>query len=243
MELRRLTAKKAFIGELVKGIFVPREGLESSYVLTRLGRRISRVRIIGNVVDVYENPSSSYLSLALDDGTGVIRVKAFDARELMGKIRHGELVEIFGKVKMQDGETWIAAEIIRKISDPNVEILRKLEIAKILSEQAKKVEKIKNILPQTSDIDELFSLLGEEIPKSEIKAIVEAIEKFSEQGDEGKRKIMKLIEELDYGDGANYEEIVRESGMSEDEVEAIIKSLLESGECFEPRPGKIKKVM
>ncbi len=243
MELRRLTAKKCFIKELVTGRFIQKEAPESSYVLTRLGRRLSRVRVLANVVDIYENPSSSFASITIDDSTGVIRAKIFGDTEVIRNIEKGDLIDVIGKLRNSEGETWINLEIVKRIENPNFEILRMLEVAKILKEQKEKFEKVKEQLPQSSDINELFVLLGEELTKKEIEAIVEASEVFMEmEADRHKALVLQLIEELDYGDGADYKELLERAGIEEKLFDQILQELLEKGYCFEPKPGKIKKV-
>ncbi len=51
-------------------------------------------------------------------------------------------------------------------------------------------------------------------------------------------KILNLIKELDSGEGANHQDICEKSKVRN--CEDIIKTLLEQGEIFEIRPGKIK---
>lgn len=241
MEIRRLTARKARIEEINSGRFISREGFESSYVITKLGRRISRVRVMGNIVDIYTNPEKSFGFITLDDSTGIIRAKFFDNVKLLENLKKGELVDVIGKLRFSEGEIWINTEVVKKIDNPNFETLRILEIAKIIKEQKEKIKKVKEYLPQTSDINELFALLGEEIPKKDIESIVEAQEILKEEkGD--KEIILKLIEELDYGDGADYKEVLEKSKLEESDFDKIIQELLETGKCFEPRPGKLKKV-
>lgn len=241
MELRRLTAKKARIEEITSGRFVSRGEFESSYVITRLGRRISRARVMGNVVDIYINPENSFGFAVIDDSTGVIRAKFFGNTQPLEELKKGDLVDVIGKLRFSEGEIWINTELIRKIDNPNFETLRILEIAKIIKEQKEKIKKVREHLPQTSDINELFALLGEEIPKKEIESIVEAEEVFKEEkGD--KYMILKLIEEIDTGEGADYREVLEKSGLEESEFDRIIQELLETGKCFEPRPGKLKRV-
>jgi hypothetical protein len=57
-----------------------------------------------------------------------------------------------------------------------------------------------------------------------------------------KSKILNLIEKLDKGEGADYQEILTKSGLPENDVDFSIQDLLESGVCFEPIAGKIKKI-
>ncbi|HIQ49869.1 MAG TPA: hypothetical protein EYH56_01595 [Nanoarchaeota archaeon] len=243
MELRRLTAKKARIEEIISGKFVHGGKFESSYVITKLGRRISRVRVMANIVDIYLNPESSFGFVVLDDASGVIRAKFFGNTQMLETLKKGDLVDVIGKLRFSDDEIWINAEIIKKIENPNFEILRMLEIAKIIKEQKEKIKKVKEHLPQTSDINELFALLGEEISKKEIESIIEAEELLKEDKEkEDKYIVLKLIEELDTGEGADYKELLEKSGLEESKLDKIIQELLETGKCFEPRPGKLKKV-
>ncbi len=239
--MRRLTAKKASIEEIVSGRFISRGELESSYVITKLGRRLSRVRVMGNVMDIYTNPENSFGFIVLDDSTGVIRAKLFNNLKSLETLKKGDLVDVIGKLRFTEGEIWINTELINKVSNPNFETLRIAELAKIAKEQKEKIRKVKEHLPQTSDINELFALLGEEISKKDIESIVEAEEVFKEEkGD--KYLILNLIEELDDGTGADYNKVLEKSGLGENEFDKIIQELLESGKCFEPRPGKLKRV-
>ncbi len=239
--MRRLTAKKASIEEIVSGRFISRGELESSYVITKLGRRLSRVRVMGNVMDIYTNPENSFGFIVLDDSTGVIRAKVFNNLKSLETLKKGDLVDVIGKLRFTEGEIWINTELINKVSNLNFETLRIAELAKIAKEQKEKIRKVKEHLPQTSDINELFALLGEEISKKDIESIVEAEEVFKEEkGD--KYLIFNLIEELDDGTGADYNKVLEKSGLGENEFDKIIQELLESGKCFEPRPGKLKRV-
>ena len=52
--------------------------------------------------------------------------------------------------------------------------------------------------------------------------------------------IRDSIKKFDAGEGCSYEKIIKESGLSETAVESIVNELLNSGVCFEPKPGMIK---
>ncbi|PSH02036.1 MAG: hypothetical protein BRC26_02575, partial [Nanohaloarchaea archaeon QH_8_44_6] len=56
------------------------------------------------------------------------------------------------------------------------------------------------------------------------------------------REVLEAIEDLDEGDGADYSEIVDGIDEPEDKLEDTINSLLSDGTCYEPQPGKIKKL-
>jgi len=62
--------------------------------------------------------------------------------------------------------------------------------------------------------------------------------KESEQPVNYYQKILAFIRDLDAGSGANAEEVIKRSGAPNGDV--LIKKLIEEGEIFELRPGKLK---
>jgi stage V sporulation protein G len=57
-----------------------------------------------------------------------------------------------------------------------------------------------------------------------------------------KALMLKLMTELDQGDGVKYLEIVEKSGQDEGKVEEVLGELLADGEVYEPKIGRFKKV-
>ena len=85
--------------------------------------------------------------------------------------------------------------------------------------------------------------------KKEAKeGISEAESEFAGEEDEVKeegmgvgdinKRIFDLIKEIDMGEGADTQEVITKSDI--DEAEDIINRLLEQGEVFEIKPGKLK---
>jgi RPA family protein len=244
MERRRLTAKIASIAEIVSGKFVHKGGFESSYVLTSLGRRLSRVRVLGLVVDKFSSPDGKYATITIDDGSDTIRCKAFVNVKLFERIAVGDLVHVFGKVREYDDEIYIIGEIVR-VAEPNAEILRLLELKAIHTDQEQKIKKIKQLLKSAVDAAELKKAAAEFMSAEDVEGIVEAVEAFVEHeadAAEAKDKVLQLIRELDTGQGADYQQLLEKSGLPETAVESVITELLSAGVCFESRPGKIKCV-
>jgi len=248
MEIKRLIAKKASIGEIETGTFVKKEGFVSSYVLTNLGRRLSRVRVLGLIVDKFISPDERYATITLDDSTDTIRCKAFVNTKIFDGFGAGDSVDVFGKIREYNGEVYVIPEIIKK-ADPNLEILRILELEKLFRDQRKKIKKIKELRKQTSDLNELKTIVKKFMSLEDTEGILEAqkvLENLSEEkvasSAEIKSKILNLIGNLDKGKGADYQEILTKSGLPENDVDFAIQELLESGICFEPIPGKIKKL-
>lgn len=250
MEKKRLTAIKTDIKSVISGKYVVRPGFESNYVLTPLGMKLSRVRILATVVDKFMSESGKFASITLDDGTSTIRAKAFSALSIMDGIGEGDIVDVVGKVKEYQDEVYIMPEIIAK-KDFYWEMLRALELKKQKEEWGEKRRSILENQKQTSDLEELKKIMEERfgISPSDVEAVVESQELMHaalEEGTDGnksvKNDILSLISELDKGSGADYSEIIEKSGMAEDAVDSAINDLLEEGTCFEPKPGKIRKL-
>ena len=51
-------------------------------------------------------------------------------------------------------------------------------------------------------------------------------------------KILALVKEMDIGEGADIQDVISKSGNKE--TESILKNLLQEGEIFEIKPGKLK---
>jgi len=248
MEIKRLTAKKASIKELINGKYVKREGFESSYVLTNLGRKLSRVRILALIVGKFISDDERYAAITLDDSTDTIRCKAFVNTKIFDGFGAGDFVDVFGKIREYNGEIYIMSEIVRK-AEPNLEILRMLELEKIHKGQKEKIKRIQEMQKQTSDINELKALVKDHVSLDDLKGIIEAqevndniVQEKTSSASEIKSQILKMIEKMDRGEGADYQEILKKTKFSENDVDFAIQDLLESGVCFEPTPGKIRKL-
>ncbi len=249
MEKKRLTARKAGILEVVKGRFVKKTGFESSYVLTSLGRRLSRIRVLGLIVDKFISEDGNYGSITLDDGSDTLRCKVFVNIKMLESFKSGDLVDVTGKVREYNGEVYIAPEIVRSVPS-NFETLRVLELKKLLQEQRKKISIVQQLQKQSADLAELKVLAAaQNVPADDVEAIHEAQELIQQKTEENvlketevKEKVLSSIASLDKGSGAEYSAVVKSLSMPEPAVDSAISSLLEDGICFEPRAGFLKKI-
>ena len=242
MEKKRLTAVKTNIESIEKGKFVAQEGFNPSYVLSPSGQRLSRVRVLATAVDKFVSENGKFAALTLDDGTDTISARVFNALSMLEAVDKGNIVDVIARIKEYQGEIYLLPEVITKIEDPNIELLRQLEIQEQEKEAEKKRQLVLEYRSQVADVSELARLMKERFGIEQ-----EEVESFMQQEDvpkakEGKSEILKLIEALDSGEGCNYQELVQAAGMSEESLDAIVNELLEEGSCFEPRPGKIKKL-
>jgi hypothetical protein len=130
------------------------------------------------------------------------------------------------------------------------ETLRMLELKKILTDQRKLIKQVRELLKQSSDRTELKSLAKKfHIDPDDVDGIIEAQElnlieeeKKMAAGGEVKERVLKLISTLDVGTGADYSDILKQSGLPEPQVDSAVQELLEDGVCFEPKAGRIKRL-
>jgi len=124
-------------------------------------KRIVRVNIIANIVDMYNSAGDKqYSTLTVDDATGQIRIKAFgDSINLINSLSHGDTILIIGVLRIYGGEVYVSPEIVKK-TDSRYLLIRKLEIEGKAKNKEYGKEEIKN---------------KEEKPKTSKEMIIELI--------------------------------------------------------------------
>ena len=202
-EFRRQTAYKCNISTLNNGVFVKRQGWESSYLMTEYGD-FSRTNIISVIVSKDEN------SITLDDGTGQITGRLFDRIERLNDIAIGDVVLIIGRPREFNNRIYLTIEIIKKIQNEWI-TYRKKELIK-----------------RVRDVSQLKGV--------EKKLEAEIVESASTTG--SKEKILKLIIQLDKGDGASVEDVLKMSRVSNGEE--ILSDMMMRGEVYENKAGHVK---
>jgi RPA family protein len=188
-QFKRHIAYKFRIGELLLGKPII-DGERFSFL--ELGdKKIVRVNVVGNIVDKYESEGDKkYSFFTLDDGSGQIKLKSFgDDSEKFKNVNQGQTVLVIGVLRNFNNETYISPEIIKE-QDPRYLLVRKIEIEKEQSKNAKPVEreqiiaikdkildKIKNAEEEGGiDLDKVIMDLREispEIINQEIKKLLE----------------------------------------------------------------------
>ena len=222
IEKKRLTSAKVKIRDITEGKYVPGEGLSPNYVLSPAGRRLSRVWITGTVVAKYVMSEKNFYTVTLDDSSATIRAKAFGSR-ILEKLSEGDIAEIIGKIRQYGDEVYVMPEVVWK-AGVNSEMMRELDIRQAAEDWKQKVSIVLDCRKQAADSEELKNL-------------------SSETGmQEQKSRILSVIEDLDAGEGCDYAALMKKAGLEEQKLDEIVQELLEEGSCFEPRPGKIKKV-
>jgi RPA family protein len=208
--MERMTARKIRIADLTNGRWVKNEGLEPSFVVTQSGEQVSRARIMGTVVSKFVSEDENFASITIDDSTDTIRAKTFKTVKPLDMIQVGDVVDLIGKVREYNAEIYIMPEIVRKILDPNIEVLRRLE----LIAKARKLQG------------------GEAQPGQFVSAKEDRLAL--------KKKVTEVIESEKTG--VSYSKILEMVQAPETQIESVVNELLEEGICYEPTPGKIRKI-
>ncbi len=189
MVQKRQTAYKIRISDLLRGTYVKQEGeWEPNYVLFK-DKKISRINIIANLIDKYENDDKSYGAIDLDDGSGVIRGKVWkEDIKLIENVKIGDLVLVIAKIRELNDERYLVLESVRVLRNPAWAELRKLELNKLWGEETKGIrkEKVK---------DTIIS------PRQKILSFIESVgevneEKILNEIGLNKEEVLKIIEDL-----------------------------------------------
>ncbi len=210
----RDTALKVRIKDITNGELKKGKSAWESFLLTPLNEKVARVRVLASVVSKYKTENGKYGNLTLDDTTDTITSRTFDENvHLIEDINEGDIVDVIGRVREYNDEKYISAESVYRTLDPNWELVRKLELAL----------KVKNL---GGNVDESKGeLVGGNVVEEGPKSIV-----------------IGLIEELDEGGGVKYVRLINDTGFDDKTMEEILAKLMETGEIYEPKIGKFKRV-
>ena len=246
MEIKRQTAIKTRISDIVNSKFIKKEGLEPSYVLTDLGQRISRAKIVGIVTDKFFNDSNSFSSITIDDGTGAVRIKAFqDNIDMLQNLEIGNLLMIIGRVREYAEENYISPEAIKSIANPNYELLHKVEILNNILENRKFLEIVNREKEKISDLNELKNYLNNEFGIGEqiFESILESMNESERMKDNDyKPLLISTLKKMDEGNGVEIIKLLKEVRLPADVFNDILSNLLEEGVFYESMPGVLKLV-
>ena len=222
--IKRNTAYKVWIADVISSKYLRgQEQFDAGYVEVN-GNKISRVNILGSIVDKFINENS--VSFNLDDGSGAVRLRTWnDSANLFDNIEIGDMVLVIGKVKEYNNFIYVAPEVIKKLDNPLWLKVRKLELVKMYGD----VKRVDNIAG-----DNLFTMKS-----SDDDAVMNIAEEKVENNIINPREIvLSLIEKLDFGDGADINDLVKKIGFNS--ASDVINDLLLNGEIFELHKGKLR---
>jgi len=208
---KRQIAYKVRINDILKGEYVKEEGEWIPNYIRVGDKKISRVNLMAVVVSKQILENTNQEILLIDDGSGKISIRSFGEGDNFDGVNVGDFVMVVGRPREYFNEKYIVSEILKKVEDSLWVKVRKLELG-----DRQEIER-KEDAPESRRIEEI---------------------KEEEIGEDINKKIFDLIKEIDIGEGADTQEVITKSKV--DEAEKIITKLLEQGEVFEIKPGKLK---
>jgi RPA family protein len=137
---KRQVAYKVSVKEILDGNYIKEEGWNPNYLTLKDGRQISRVNIIGTIIEKQKNESSDYKNITLDDGSAEISLRLFDNSIDTDKFNIGDPIMIIGRVREFGNERYILPEIIKNIENIDWISLRLLELNRKIEKKPKKLE-------------------------------------------------------------------------------------------------------
>lgn len=240
----RQTAMKIAVVDLIQGEYIKAsEEFTPNYILTRAQEKVSRVNVIGVILNVdITNPQQQLF--ILDDGTGTITARTFEPVNRINGLHVGDIVQVIGRSRAFQGSAYLIPEIVTRILDTRFVTLRKLELQRLQQERAKKgLTDQERKLEQAPVVDTIESPLLKVVDET-LTVEEEIIEDDSREDGKHEEKnsfeiLIELIKKYDSGEGADVEAVISEFKGDGDK---LVKVLLEEGEIFEIKPGKIKVI-
>ncbi len=219
--VKRQTAYVCSVKDLVEGTYTRREGWEPNFVSTSKGA-VSRVQFAGIVVE-----KSSANDVLVDDGTGKMTVRRF---EDVIRAEVGQPVLVVGRPREYGGEIYVVSEVLRLL--PSAGWIKYFSWLK--GEVSKYIPSVPKEQP-VHDANPKDIVLGED---DNVKPVVDASSSSDGPVTNVAQELINIIRELDPGDGAPTDEVLARANF--DNAEDKLQFLIEEGEVFELRAGKIK---
>ena len=206
--------------------------------------KIKRVRLIGTIIDKREKiqepkirddqegndnfgteeSSFNIIEFDLDDTTGSIRTSIFNKEfEDYNDYQIGDIVEVIGLLRRWKTYTSLSIEIIKKVQDPNLVLLRNAEIIKRI--QTGELQNIPEVQEDIYEIDEI----SEEINYNS----------FLESNDDGssdnmKNEVYLLIKDHSKdGAGISLKELQNKSNLSIEELKKHLNDLIMESKIYQ----------
>lgn len=215
MEKKTFLRQVAFrirIKDLLDSPFIEEKDGEQSFNLYR-EKKIFRIDITGIVIQ--KEILGTVLNLLIDDSTSPITVRLFEENKGIISLKPGDFVNVIGKLRKYNNESYIYPEIIKK---------RDMFWFKLRLKELEKVSESKNFPEEKKEATD------------DVKENLENESRFKDSLQV--EKIINLIKKLDNGLGVPIEEIIEKSSL--ENTEKIINAMLKKGDIFNNQPGKVK---
>ncbi len=236
---KRFPSVCCWIKHILEGQYVSND---NSYV-TIFGK-VKRVRIVATIIDKREIISTQdredtdsleeeedvklNLEFKLDDGTGLIRAILFQVNpDQYTDFVKGDIIDIVGRIGEWNGVPQIYPEIIKKVREPDLILLRNAEILKEI--KFGETQQIPVKIKEVSEID----ISSDEIDINELFE-----NENGSESDEVKEKIYSIIKKYTKeGKGIKFEELRNRVELSEEEFKNYITDLEMESKIYQSEEG------
>ena len=236
--MERQVAFKLNINNIVNSVYEKREGWNPNVLL--VGKKeVSRVNLMAVVINCTTK------RLTIDDGTASIEIITFDENDF-SEFKTGTPILVVGRVREWQNKRFIVPEIIKQVEKEWLEVRKKeLEVMKQIYGIDDK-SNAQNNLNYVSNLDLSNSNLIQTVEKISVKNNAESNQFKSEIYE-------KAINESSNSSISTYNSVnvikfIQESQEQEADHELLLEKfgkdtvdkLLETGDIYEIRPGKLK---
>jgi len=249
LRMKRATAVRLNISDVVNAKFIPASNINpQNIIMTPDERVISRVMLLGRIEgNVFFDREAKFAAFTLADDTGEISCRLFrDGIAKAENITKGDLVKVVGKVRYykregeDNGEIYVAPEVVRKVDDPLWTQVHNLEVKMCSNSHAHSASNATAKQSTTPRRKSAPTKAPSAAGKHEKKPEEKRQEKDDNQTSGAKEKVLDLIQRLDDGSGVKYITLLNESGLPEEELDNALAELLDEGEIYEPKIGRFR---
>ncbi|MFX1389670.1 MAG: OB-fold nucleic acid binding domain-containing protein [Promethearchaeota archaeon] len=235
MSFKRNPTIQCWIKHIIEGQYD-----ESEKFFHTIFGQVKRIRIIGTIVnkseklielsetdmEIEEDVNANIrIDFDLDDSTGMIRatIRNVDPENFL-KYKKGDIVEVTGRVSKYGEYISLWIEIIQKVQEPNLILLRNAEIIDTI-----KHGKLHEI-PDIGDFSDTFEDFSDEI---DVRALFES-DNDSDEHSELKKKVYGIIEEnSSKGKSINFKNLKEKIKISDNELRSILNDLILESRIYE----------
>lgn len=228
-----------------QGTFMPGNDQTGSSLLL-FGQEVYRINLVGVIIQ--QEHVGSMTNILLDDGSGSVLVRFFEENSRFPASQIGSALLVIGKVRMYAGQKYISPEASKFIHSIWLQIrVKELAVQNdTLHEEITREQKTPPYFPTPSILatpdspsrdSPLVTIDTLEVKDEEEKN--NGLENVHEESAELPfEKLLRIIKELDTGEGALMETIIGRSSF--EDTEYFLGKMLERGDIFQNLPGRVK---
>ncbi|MHA1754047.1 MAG: OB-fold nucleic acid binding domain-containing protein [Candidatus Odinarchaeia archaeon] len=208
-------------------------------IVNKFTRGIQSTKVNGEFSELDEVEYNPYSVIELDDGTGVIAIKAWGEEAItLEKFKIGDLVEIIGKPRIYQGIPYLLFESGVKITNLHWFLLHELAILKDKNEKNRSKP-----LTESVDINKTNNIIKENtLLANEEQLGYNHKKEFKNQSIPIEIEVLNIISENDINGISIHELSLKIPNITIDDLNKILDDLIKDGLIYEAAPKVYKKI-